>query len=266
MNSLKKKAFLKLFVNEQLNYLPGQIAFFIVLSLIPIVAIITYIGTMFLPSLDNMVEFMNGFLPKGVSELLLPLVYNNDIRFGFTIFIFSSFLLASNGVNSMITAADKLYGTKNQGWIKQRMKAIIILLLIVILIMFMLIVPILGNKIVGAIDNFHLIDDISHKVKLLYNLLKWPITVFYIYFTVNLMYVMVPSKRVLSETVRTGSLMTTIGWITVTGLFSFYIDSISKYQLFYGSLANLIILMLWIYFLSYIFVVGLIYNVEKNNN
>lgn len=261
-----KSLIINLIRREQLGYLPGQISFFILLSLIPIIAIIAYIGTMFLPSLDNMVDFMNHFLPKGIGELLLPLVYTNNIKVGFSIFIISSFLLASNGINSMIKAANNLYNVKNEGWVKQRLKSIVILILIVFLIMFMLIVPILGNKIVGAIDNFHLIDDISQKVKLIYNLLKWPITIFYIYFTINLMYVMLPSKRVYSKDVRTGSLITTTGWIMGTWVFSMYINSISQYHLFYGSLANLIILMMWIYFLAYIFVLGLIYNVEKSNN
>ena len=60
-----------------------------------------------------------------------------------------------------------------------------------------------------------------------------------------------------------GAIFTSIGWIIVTAIYSFYINNYANYSLFYGTLANLVVLMVWIYFLSYIFVIGLAMNYHE---
>lgn len=213
-----------------------------------------------------MIEFMNGYLPQGVGELLLPLVYKTDFKFGLGIFFITSFLIASNGINSIIRAADKLYHIKASSWLYRRVKAIFILMLLVSLITFMLLVPVFGNKIVTLLSTLDLTDNLYDKVHAIYQYLKWPLTVFFIFFIVKLIYVLVPSKRIKSSLVTKGALFTTLGWLIITVLFSQYIDNISRYHLFYGSLANVIILMLWIYVLVFIFVMGLMYNVHNETD
>jgi len=259
----RKKLWLIL-TSEEMGILPGQIAFFIVLSLIPVITLITYMGTLLLPSLNNMIEFMNQHFPSNVNELLLPILYNTDFKFGFGIFLVTSFLIASNGINSIIMAADNLYKVRPNHFLYRRIKALFILILLVIMIIFILLVPVFGGKIISLLASLNIMDNISDKAHNIYNFLKWPLTMFYIYFTVNLIYVLVPSKTVKSREVSRGSLFTTVSWIVITFLFSTYINNIAKYQIFYGSLANIIILMLWIYLLSYIFVLGLMFNVERS--
>ena len=53
---------------------------------------------------------------------------------------------------------------------------------------------------------------------------------------------------------------------------SYYINNVARYNLVYGNLANIVILLLWFYVLAYVFVVGLYLNknsadagIEKTN-
>ena len=48
-------------------------------------------------------------------------------------------------------------------------------------------------------------------------------------------------------------------------IYSFYIEKLSNYSLFYGSISNVIILLLWVYILSYVYVVGMIINAGSYN-
>lgn len=260
--SFKKKIW-SILTSEEMSILPGQIAFFMVLSLIPVITLITYVGTLLLPSLHNMIQFMNEYFPNNVNELLLPILYNTDFKFGFGLFLVTSFLIASNGINSIIIAADNLYKIKPNNVLYRRIKALFILILLVIMIIFILLVPVFGSRIITLLSSLNIINNLSDTVHNIYYFLKWPLTIFYIYFTVNLIYVLVPSKTVKSREVSRGSLFTTVSWVIITFLFSTYINNIATYQLFYGSLANIIILMLWIYLLSFIFVLGLMLNVER---
>ena len=75
---------------------------------------------------------------------------------------------------------------------------------------------------------------------------------------------MAPDKKFLSRSVNGGALFTTMAWIGITELYSLYISKYANYSLFYGSLANIVILMLWVYFLSYAFVIGMAMNYHQD--
>lgn len=58
-------------------------------------------------------------------------------------------------------------------------------------------------------------------------------------------------------------MFTSAAWIIVTQIYSWYIENFSNYATFYGSISNILILMMWLYFISYIFVLGMALNVTK---
>ena len=63
---------------------------------------------------------------------------------------------------------------------------------------------------------------------------------------------MAPDTKIKSRETTTGAVFTTVSWIIATEIYSFYVNYFAKYNLLYGSVANLLILFLWIYLLSYI--------------
>ena len=106
----------------------------------------------------------------------------------------------------------------------------------------------------------------------LYTLLQIPFSLLFTYLIVKLVYVIAPDEKVPGKYMRVGSLFTTISWLIVTILFSYYINNIARYDLIYGNLTNIIILLIWFYFLAYMFVIGLFLNkdsaqrgIEKTN-
>lgn len=90
--------------------------------------------------------------------------------------------------------------------------------------------------------------------------LKWPIAFFIIFFSIKLLYTIAPDYNIPSRYVNKGAIFTTLGWILTTAIYSYYVTHFSKYDIFYGSLSNIIILMMYIYFLSYILVLGIAIN------
>ena len=71
---------------------------------------------------------------------------------------------------------------------------------------------------------------------------------------------MAPDKEIERKTTNKGSIFTTVGWILATEIFAFYIERFTKYDVFYGSISNILVLLLWVYLLSYIYVIGMIIN------
>ena len=77
---------------------------------------------------------------------------------------------------------------------------------------------------------------------------------------IKAIYTMAPDKKVSSMYVNKGALFTTVGWLFVTAIYAFYANNIANYNRFYGGLSNIAILMIWIYLISYVFVLGIAIN------
>lgn len=76
---------------------------------------------------------------------------------------------------------------------------------------------------------------------------------------------MAPDKKIKSKTTTTGAIFTTIAWIIATEIYSFYVSQFAKYNLFYGSISNILILLMWVYILAYVFVFGMALNATSNS-
>ena len=80
-----------------------------------------------------------------------------------------------------------------------------------------------------------------------------------------LIYMISPSIKLGPSDVVLGASITTILWTIFTAVFSYYLTYFSKYDIVYGSLSGLLVLLIWIYALSYILILGIVINSKKYN-
>ena len=108
----------------EMEVLPGQLAFFFVLSVVPIITIISYCASFLNLPLDFITNFIEKSFSNEVASLVAPMVsvQNIDFRFFFTLLM--GYYIASNGAASIIISSNEIYGIKNTGFIKRRIKAI----------------------------------------------------------------------------------------------------------------------------------------------
>lgn len=246
-----------------MSILPGQLAFSFVLTIIPVIALIAIIAATLSISLDSITDFISSSFPKAVSGLLLPLINGRGFDISILIFLITALWLASTGPYSIITASDVIYEIEPRKSIEKRIKSFIMTFMLISLIMFMLIVPAFGNVIIKLITN---IGSFESEIAFVYYILKYPISFIFIYFMIKLIYTIAPNKDITSKSVTTGALFTTVMWMITTEIYSFWVTNVAHYDIFYGSISNIIILLIWVYFLAYIFVIGLIINAGKEKS
>ena len=130
--SNKLKKILKIINKPQMKILPGQLAFFIVMSIFPVLTLIGVIATFFNISIDSLVDIMQKALPTQVSNTLIPFITGNgiDLKVGFS--MIAGFIIASNGAYSLIIASNELYNIDNSNYIKRRIKALVLTILLVV--------------------------------------------------------------------------------------------------------------------------------------
>ena len=257
------KNFWAVFWQPDMLILPGQLAFFFFLSVVPIITLISYGASYLHLSIDFISNFLVKAFGHDIANLVIPIVSNQDLSTGYLITSFVGYFIASNGAASIIVASNKIYGIKDSGFIKRRIKAIIMTLFIVLLFLFMLTVPLFGDKIIDLVEYVNLNARITERIVLVFKVLKGPVSWFIIFLFIKILFTMAPDRKIPSSYVNYGAIFTSISWVVVTTIYSYYINNFARYDVFYGGLANIVILMLWVYLLAYIFVIGIGLNYHK---
>lgn len=258
------KKVIKIIKKPEMRILPGQLAFFLVLSIIPLIALIGTIASTLSISPYTIKLTLSNSVPKELSDILTGIIGGQGLNFNITVFFISAFLLASNGPHSMIITSNEIYKINSHDVVRRRLKAVVMTLILVGLFLFLLLVPVFGDSIFSLIRIYitkHKAVDIFYNI---YQILKYPIIIVILYINIKLMYIIAPDKKIERNTTTKGAIFTTIGWIMSTEIYSFYISTFSKYDIFYGSISNLLVLLLWVYLLSYIFVLGMVINVGSS--
>ena len=257
---------------NEFKILPGGLAYSFVLAIIPIISIIFYLLMSFNLPMNLLSDFLNETFPKNVVDVIQP-VFSNDIPMNQLITLCFSVIVVTNGCNSIIVASNTIFGFQNASFIKRFVKSLFLALIIIVLMAFMILVPLFGKSIINLVGLFTtFIDNHRSFIDTIYTILQIPVSLVVMFFIIKLVYVVAPDERVKGKYVNRVSLFTTVSLLVVTVIFSYYMNNVARYDLVYGNLANLVIMLFWFYLLAYIFVVGLYLNrikteagIEKTN-
>lgn len=262
MTKIKKilTGFTEILQKPEMQILPGQIAFYFLMSIIPIAAIAAAVATYITKSFDFL-DTIKSVIPPVLANILASLT--SDMKFQGVAFVLVLYLLlGSNAPASIITASNMLYNIKQPNYLKLKVKSFFMTIIIVLLLLFVVLIPLFGDLIVKffiEVLNSHFL----YNYKWLYIILKAVGSFLIIYFIIKVLYTLAPSEKIKSKATTKGALFTTVGWILATYIFAFYITNIASYDVVYGNFANILILLLWVYILAYLFVVGMALNVDN---
>lgn len=257
------KKLIKICKKPEMKILPGNIAFFLVLSIFPIITLCGYLVSFFNISVDNAVNLLSAALPNEVSAVLVPYITGNGMDFHIGIYVILGYIVASNGAHSIIVSCNTLYGFEHRNYLARRIKSLFITILLVLLFVFSLLVLAFGNSILKFILSINIIDNFSSTVYYIFLLFKWPFAIIFIFIMVKLIFTIAPDSYIRSKHTTKGAIFTSFSWLAFTFLYSYYVLYFSHYDIFYGSLSNIIVMMMWIYILSYSLVIGIAINVQS---
>lgn len=255
--------FKKVLFKPEMAILPGQLAYFFVLAIVPTITLISYEAALLNLSTDVIYDFIGSAFSSDIASMLLATTSSNEKGIGFFLVVIVGYFIASNGPASIIITSNTIYGEKQEGFFRRRLKALIMTFVLVLLFIFMLIVPVFGTKIIELFKFVDLNSNVTDNVSMIITFLQGPITWLIMYFFIKILYTMAPNRKVRSKNVGYGALFTTFSWVIITYIYSYYINNLAHYSTFYGGLANIVILMFWFYLLAYAFTIGMALNYRK---
>jgi len=261
-----------LFLSKEMGIMPAGLAFSLFFAVIPIISIIFYLLTSFHFSLDALENFLSNTFPQGVAKLLQPVLIE-DLSLSSLITLIVGLGVTINGCLSITIASNTIYEIENAPYHRRLIKAFLLTIIMVFLLAFIVVVPLLGNsfiKLLGNLGTF--VSDNLFLINTIYTILQVPFSMIVIFFLIKLLYTIAPDQKIEHKYTNKGALFTTFMWLILTIVFSYYINNIARYDLVYGNLANIVILMFWFYLLAYVFIIGIIINrdvrditIEKTN-
>lgn len=260
------KELFKIIKKPEMEILPGHLAFSLVISMAPILTLLVLVGSFFSISVDSIINLMTKTFPKDVTNLLIPFIEGSGFDINVGVYLTVGFLIASNGLYSIILTSNALYknqSSKPSTTLKRRIKAIFLTLMLLCLFVFVVFVLAFGNYLVKLISGLFLDPHAIETIYKIFVFMKWPIGFFAVFFTVNVIYAFAPDVAIASKYTRRGAIFTTCVWMIVTAIYSYYVSHIARYDILYGSLSSIMIMMIWIYMLSYVFVFGIALNASS---
>ena len=98
---------------------------------------------------------------------------------------------------------------------------------------------------------------------LLWGILRWPIAVAAMLLFFALVYYIAPNKEPRNwQWISPGALVGAALWLAISGLFALYTSFADSYDRIYGSLAGVIVLLLWLYYSAFAVLLGAELNAE----
>ncbi len=256
----------KVLKRPDMALLPGELAFFFVLSIIPTLTLISYGASILNLSTDVITNFLEKAFSPTIASLILGGSTLPQAGLKLTIVLIVCYYISSNGMNSIIVTSNAIYGIENGNWFIRRIKAISMSVIFTILLLFILLFPVFGNLLITMVQNAHLASGVTSTLIKVVTSLQSPFIWIILFFLIKIMYIIAPDRSVKAQNTNYGAIFTTIAWIVTTVCYSYYINNIADYTAFYGNLTNICVLMIWFYLIAFFFVIGMSLNYQRETD
>lgn len=239
---------------DRLPLVAAGVAFYAFLSIIPaLIAAVLIYGLVSDPSeVADQVATYASALPTSAQELLteqmtaLTEAPRQSLGIGLVIALVVALWSASNGTTNMIMAVNHAYGgEQDRGFVKRRAMG---LLLTLGAIVFVLVAVTLVAAMPPIIDALEL----PGWVGILVEIARWVLLLLAVVTALAVLYRWAPehgSGR--WKWLTFGAIVATLIWVAVSVGFSIYVDNFGSYAETYGSLAGVVVLLLWLWLSSY---------------
>ncbi|MDT2977238.1 YihY/virulence factor BrkB family protein [Staphylococcus argenteus] len=161
---------------------------------------------------------------------------------------------ASNGMTAIMNSFNVAYD------VEDRRNGIILKLLSVVftIVMGVVFVVALALPTLGSVISHFLFGPLGfdEQVKWVFNLIRIVLPIIIIFIVFIVLYAVAPNVKTKIRSVLPGAVFTSIIWLAGSFGFGWYISNFANYSKTYGSIAGIIILLVWLYITSFIIIVG----------
>ena len=256
--------FFRKFNYSEINSKAAEMSFYLLLSIFPFliftISIIVYIPTF---HLNKSILIIKNVIPESAFNIILSIINsaieNKSLGFLILSFIFTLWT-SSRGIRSLIRWMNKSYKVQEtRSFFKVCIISFIFTVSILVLIFSSIILLIYGELIGYFIFNLIGLNSIFIYI---WNILRYIVGVSTLIIILINLYKYTPNKNIKIKDVIPGAIIATLVWLIISFFYSYYTNNYSNYEVIYGSIGGIIVLMTWLYLSSWSILIGLEVNVR----
>lgn len=235
----------------------AELAYFFLFSLFPLVMFVTSLIGKLNIDISEAFSSVEHVVPHDILQLIddytsyLTSIQSEGLMYTgivLTIYFFS------RALNALHFALNRAYAVKERRNVFiQLLISIMFTIILMIVIIVTLVLLVSGKTVIETISEF-----LNIKVYYIniWNILRFIIAGGCFLFSLALMYIVLPNKRIKLKQAMPGALTAMSAWLAVSLVFSYYVENMGRYSFLYGSIGAIMVLMLWLYLTSIILVMG----------
>ena len=249
----------ELYFSAHVSRSAAELAYFLILSFFPIlICVNAFVGALDL-NITTMLDTVEGFLPGDVAAILADYVRyitENQSVGMFLAGLFVTLVSASAAVRALMKIMDDIYGRTNYPGFWSIVVSVVFSVLLLITIYLSIVVVLTGNWFLRFLEGVLPIGAA---------IWDWQWLRFVVLFALVLLFILL-LYRVSAPIgkprppVLTGAILASVALAGASILFSWFIGMSSRYSMVYGSLASVIILLVWLYLCGNILILGNVFN------
>ncbi len=218
---------------------------------------------------DAIYNFLSQILPPGTQDLVF---YYFAVRGKQPVFVPITGMLVSvwagsGAMVSLMQGFNKAYRVQEgRPWVRERVIAILLVFSAAIPVLFASGLIFFGihaeDWIVDLLGLTREGETMRGWVAVVGKMLRYAISLGAIVLGATILFCFAPNRRLSWRRVWPGAVLTTILWLAATSVFAWYVRHIGNYNVMYGGIATVVLLLVWMYVLSIIAFVGCEFNAE----
>lgn len=196
----------------------------------------------------GLVELLGDILPStmvGDAEELIYSTYRNSSGALVGVSAVTALWSASRGIYGMLTGLNAVYGvSENRGYIYTRSISVVYTFVFILILLLTLVLHVFGSSIIN------LMRQVDNPVVIFFTDLidlRFFLLLFLQSLVFTLMFMALPNKRNHFMESLPGGVLSSLGWLVFSDIYSIYVENFSKYSTIYGSVYAIAITMLWLY-------------------
>ncbi len=209
------------------------------------------------PIFPRMMKYLQKFLPQ--ESLLVVQDHLQEITQesgsgAFSLSLLGALVAASWGMLAIMDTLNTVYNIKESRPIwKSLVTAVFLTIGATVFVIVSITLILVGESLSQWIAEF---VGLSWLFTFWWRVLQWPITFVFMLLAADLIYYYAPNVKHAWQWISPGSVLAVTLWIFVSLAFKFYVEQLINYNIVYGSITGVIVLMVWFYISGLILLLG----------
>ena len=251
----------ELYFSKHISRSAAELAYFLILSFFPLLICINAFISLLPVDLDELIAAAAPLLPGAILGVLreyVGYITTNESPGLLIAGIFMTVFFASAAFRALMHIMEEIYGRKGYRGFRQVVASVLFALLLLVTIFLSLVVLLTGGWLFQAVERLLHLD--SHTLPWDWQWMRFLLLFLFVFLFVLLVYRVAAPRGKPRPPVLTGAFLASVALSAFSMLFSLFIGLSSRYSLVYGSLASIIIMLVWLYLCGNILILGNVFN------